>query len=120
MIAGIFYSVGSGFVLLNTTPLPVEVGAFATVSAGFLWCLHWMTSKMSAELKEQTKTLVILNLSQLETYRLLMMHDSQIRGVNPSAGKDSTEAHTKALSEYQRILAQLNATTEIIKSILSK
>lgn len=87
---------------------------------GFLFyvIIKWMINTQSKQLDAITRALKANTLAQMETYKLLLIHDATIRGVNPTAGETMTEAHAIAHAEYQRILASVEATQEAIKNTL--
>lgn len=95
-----------------------QLGAVGVLGTAFLLVLRWMLHKMSGQLDDVGKSIRALALVQLDMHKTLIMHDAQIRGVNPSAGKDETDAHATARDEYEKVLAALNATSETIRATL--
>ena len=95
-----------------------QFGAVGILGLAFLLVLRWMLNRMSTQLDEVGRSIRVHALTQLDMHRTLIMHDAQIRGVNPTAGEDETDAHRKAADEYTKVLAALESTSETIKASL--
>ena len=97
---------------------------FAVVQLGFAaaiasWLVHYVTVQLTKAISELTTQVVLLQQLTVELFQVLLTHDAQVRGVNPSAGKDSTEAAQIASKFYQaiderleRIEAQISRTLD--------
>ena len=84
----------------------IQLG-FAALVAG--WLIRWLTSTMQDTVKNNSKVVLGLQLYLGELYRLLLQHDAQIRGVNPTAGSDTTEAQRLATEVYNQAVLRLDS-----------
>lgn len=100
--------------LNSVTPI-MQFGAVGFLGVAFLLVMRWMMFSMTKELTGVANAIRTLSLTQLDLHKTLIMHDAQIRGVNPSAGKDLPDSCEKALDEYRKVLAALDGTGEVIK-----
>ena len=92
---------------INLLPY-IEFSAFGVIGLSFLLVVMWMMSSMS-------NSIWVLTLVQLDMHKTLIRHDAQVRGVNPSAGNDDTDAHNKARQEYEAILETISNTASLVK-----
>lgn len=82
--------------------------ALTFLGVAFLFLIWWLVRNINQEFIQIRKQLQALQIMVLEDFRLLIMHDAQIRGVNPSAGSTSEESYQRAKEVYDRVLLQLN------------
>ena len=68
----------------------VQLGFAVSVAA---WLVYWLTGTMKRSIDSLTNSISSLHLLIVDLYMVLITHDAQVRGVNPSAGKDATDAH---------------------------
>lgn len=79
-----------------------------------MFLMQWVVRNMTHEFAALRREHHTLQTMVMEDFRLLIMHDAQIRGVNPTSGKDMTESHQKALEVYHRVLSQLDTIEKTV------
>jgi|TARA_B100000902_G_C26924808_1_gene723477 hypothetical protein len=99
---------------MNIEPF-LQLGAVGVLGAAFIIVIRWMLEQMTSKLNDVSIALKAGSLVQLDMHKTLIVHDAQIRGVNPTAGNDVTEMHANALAEYQKVLQSVERTADVIR-----
>jgi hypothetical protein len=84
------------------------------------WLVYWLTTTFKKSLDANTSAVLGVQLMQAEVFKLLIQHDAQIRGVNPSAGVDATDAHEIAAKVYGQVLERVELLEETIREAMKK
>lgn len=98
----------------------MQYGALGMLALAFLLVLKWMLTNQTREMRSITASLYTVALTQVDMHRTLMMHDAQVRGVNPSAGEDMNDAHEKAYEQYTRAIESIDKTAAAIKDAMGQ
>ena len=88
----------------------VQLGFAICVASFLIW---WLTSSMKKAIDANTIATINSQLMLIELIKIVMVHDAQIRGVNPTAGKDATEAHQVAAQVYQQTMLRIEHLEEV-------
>ena len=96
--------------MAGLTELFGSVGELGFIAAIAAFLVYFLTIRLAKTLEDIIKQIVILQLLSNELLQVFHHHDAQIRGVNPTAGKDDTEAQEIATLAY-------NACEERLKGI---
>lgn len=94
--------------------LAKELGAFGVVSATLLLVVRWMLSRFTSEMRTHTALLASIQKSMIIFTSMLIRHDSQVRGVNPSLDPQQEQRDREAIRIYLELQDQLKRFEEDI------
>lgn len=86
-------------------------GTVGVLGLGMLILLRYVAREHIKAMDRQTKTLSMVTASVIAMEERLMIHDAQVRGINPSAGEDVDERAAlavKTLNSQRRHLRDLH------------
>lgn len=89
---------------------------FAAGVAG--WLVRWMTTTQQRSIDKNTQVILNLQLYIGEMYRLLLLQDAQLRGLDLFLGDDSLPNHKEAVDAYQKTVARLDSLKASIEATL--
>lgn len=78
--------------------------------------LKWITGQLTKAIEAVQESVKAVSLMQVELYKLFLAHDAQIRGINPTAGKDDQERHSEAAKNYYKLRESLESIELSIKN----
>ena len=82
---------------------------FAAAVAGYL--IYFQTTVLSSKISENTKSIIGLQMVLSELYRLLVLHDAQVRGLHAKMGEDQPEAIKIAGQNLEAMLQRIDKLT---------
>lgn len=100
--------------LMNSPGTWLQFGAFGVVCTVFIMVMRWLMGRF-AERQEEIREEIQLNremflewsatqtMMTVALQKQLLYHDSQVRGINPTTGKDVDERTRMAYDQYKKI-----------------
>ena len=98
------------------TELMQSVGELGFIAAIAAFLVYFLTIRIAQGLDSIIRQVVVLQQLIVELLQMLLHHDAQIRGVNPTAGKDMSDAQETATKFYKA----LDERFERIESLISR
>ena len=110
-LANLFQAATGG--ISNTAINVTAIAAALTVN---MILIRFVIGQVSKSMELISKNVLNCTLLVGELYKLLLIHDSTIRGINPTAGATQGERDTLGAQEYRKLQSSLETVTEKIRS----
>jgi len=88
------------------------------IAACFVFVLYWILNKFSADLRLVAIQMQVVSLILIGFQKQFLLHDAQVRGINPSTGDTEDERHNMALAEYKTLQKGLDSLIDQITAII--
>lgn len=92
---------------ISLTQIIGELGAFGVVAAVLLLVIQWMLKRFTEEMRTHSILLAQINRSQLILTEMLISHDAQVRGINPSLDDEQDTRDREAVKVYRQLQERL-------------
>lgn len=81
--------------------------ALTFLGIAFLFLMQWLVRHIHGEFADLRRRDLATQTTLMEIVRLLVMHDAQVRGINPAVADDASDGYRLARDVYERILSNL-------------
>jgi len=92
------------------TPLPlVDASAFVIISSAFSAMLYWVMRTLQGTIVQLNRTINANTLTLTALMQIVIRHDAQVRGLNPTAGATAEERNEEAIHIYTELRNEISA-----------
>jgi len=87
----------------------VDASAFVIISSAFSAMLYWLMKSLQGAIEHLNRTINANTLTLTTLMQIVIRHDAQIRGINPSAGENTTSRNDEAIRIYAELRQEIAA-----------
>jgi len=77
--------------------------------------MKWIMGQLTSTIEKVNKSLHTVILTQIQMQKLLISHDAQVRGINPTTGENQEDRDREAVRIYNQVIQSIDDLEKTIE-----